>query len=163
MGSPSYSPKDCIARYTHRSDLILGENKNRGASRFRVSPRFTGVNRVNLHDWRCLQTHTHTHTHTHTVTLTYLLFCPKIAIWKILKGGGGGCRPYNSWIWVGPWSNIRPTRLTHGTQYAFYANDAFMIVLSKLSDPRGKLFPFCFSVRLNQQIYQRTFQECRRN
>ena len=65
MGSPSYSPKDCTARYTHRSDHGATTTKNRGAPRLGVSPRFTGEKRVNLPDSHGLQTHTHTHTHTH--------------------------------------------------------------------------------------------------
>ena len=51
MGSPSYSPKDCTARYTHRSDHGATTTKDRGAPRLGVSPRFTGEKRVNLHDW----------------------------------------------------------------------------------------------------------------
>ena len=69
MGSPSYSPKDCTARYTHRSDHGATTTKNRGAPRLGVSPRFTGEKRVNLPDSHGLQTHTNTHT-THTDKLT---------------------------------------------------------------------------------------------
>ena len=60
MGSPSYSPKDCTARYTHRSDHGATTTKNRGAPRLGVSPRFTGEKRINLPDSHGLQTHTHT-------------------------------------------------------------------------------------------------------
>ena len=65
MGSPSYSPKDCTARYTHRSDHGATTTKNRGAPRLGVSPRFTGEKRVNLPDSHGLQTHTQTHTYAH--------------------------------------------------------------------------------------------------
>ena len=79
MGSPSYSPKDCTARYTHRSDHGATTTKNRGAPRLGVSPRFTGEKRVNLpdshglqtHTYTCTHTHTHIHTHTHARTHTH--------------------------------------------------------------------------------------------
>ena len=71
MGSPSYSPKDCTARYTHRSDHGATTTKNRGAPRLGVSPRFTGEKRVNLPDSHGLQTHTHTHTHIYRYTHTH--------------------------------------------------------------------------------------------
>ena len=88
MGSPSYSPKDCTARYTHRSDHGATTTKNRGAPRLGVSPRFTGEKRVNLPDSLVrnrstsrftritnAQTHIHTqqtHTHIHTVIRTLI-------------------------------------------------------------------------------------------
>ena len=70
-----------ITRYTHLSGLILGELSqwNRGAPRFRVSPRFTGVcpdkhELTSTIDMVYKRTHTHTHTHTyiHTHTCTYI-------------------------------------------------------------------------------------------
>ena len=110
MGSPSYSPKFCTARYTHRSDHGATTTKNRGAPRLGVSPRFTGEKRVNLPDSHGLQTHTHTHTHTHTTpntwhthTQTYGIMrkrqkCvpTKMNLWRskyFSTGGGGGAPP----------------------------------------------------------------------
>ena len=77
MGSPSYSPKDCTARYTHRSDHGATTTKNRGAPRLGVSPRFTGEKRVNLPDSHGLQTHTHTHNHhiTNTKINSHIKVC----------------------------------------------------------------------------------------
>ena len=76
MGSPSYSPKECTAHYTHLSGLILGENKNAELHGFRVSPDSPVCNRVHT-SWPPRLTwltnaHIHARTHTHTHKCTHI-------------------------------------------------------------------------------------------